>query len=62
MGVKYRANANEPWREFEILSGPQGPQGIQRIQGERGEAGAGLVISGSVATYTVLPIAEEVSV
>lgn len=24
MGVKYRKNANEPWREIEFLRGPQG--------------------------------------
>lgn len=53
MGVKYRENANEPWREIEML---RGPQGIQGIQGERGEPGAGLMISGSVATYDDLPV------
>lgn len=35
--------------------GPQGPQGIQGPQGEKGDAGAGLVITGSVATYADLP-------
>ena len=55
MGVKYRANANEPWRELDVLRGPKGDKGDKGERGERGEAGAGLVISGSVATYADLP-------
>lgn len=36
-------------------AGPQGPAGEQGPKGDKGDAGAGLMISGSVATYADLP-------
>lgn len=43
------------WQVQGNLRGPQGPKGDQGDQGPRGEDGAGIEITGSVATYGDLP-------
>ena len=43
------------WQVQGNLRGPQGPKGDQGDPGPRGEDGAGIEISGSVATYGDLP-------
>ena len=43
------------WTMQGNLRGPQGPKGDQGDQGPPGEDGAGIAISGSVATYAALP-------